>query len=79
MGGALNKFPDPSNWHQLAKFTLVIILLLNKRRVSEVSELKPELKSYFDRPKWTEGNMEFEEAMTDMEQEFTKRYAYIYL
>ena len=63
--------PSPGAWQYLCRFLHARIILFNKRRGNEVSELK--LETYQDRPNWTESSMEFDEGMSFVEKEFSKR------
>lgn len=58
-------------WHELSKVLLCRLILFNKRRVSEISDLP--ISSYTSRPQWTEDSEEMNSALTNMEQEMAKR------
>jgi hypothetical protein len=58
-------------WHELSKVLLCRLILFNKRRVSEISDLK--ISSYTSRPQWTEDSEEITNGLTDMEREMAKR------
>ena len=63
--------PSPSAWAELCRTILFRLIMFNKRRVSEVSELK--LETFLERPVWSEADMEFDEAMTPVERKFAQR------
>ena len=63
--------PSPGAWQYLCRFLHARIILFNKRRGNEVSELK--LETYQERPNWTESSMEFDEGLSFVEKEFSKR------
>ena len=67
----LAESPNPGAWVDLCKNLHVRTVLFNKRRGNEVSELK--MDTFLNRPKWTETSMEFDEAITFVEQQFSKR------
>jgi hypothetical protein len=63
-------------WSSLAKVTLCRLILFNKRRVSEISEIT--IASYVGRPNWTENSEEMNSALSGMEKEMAKRFAGFY-
>lgn len=60
-----------TEWHELSKVLLCRLILFNKRRVSEISDLP--ISSYTNRPQWTNDSEEMNSALTDMEKEMAKR------
>lgn len=60
-----------SEWHELSKVLLCRLILFNKRRVSEISDLP--ISSYTSRPQWTEDSEEMTSALTNMEKEMAKQ------
>lgn len=66
--------PGPSKAKQylaLSKVTLCRLILFNKRRVSELSEMK--IESYMNRPSWTQDCEEIKNGLSDIEKEMAKR------
>jgi hypothetical protein len=69
--------PTPDNWAYLSKYVCCRLVLFNKRRVSEVTELT--LISYKHRPKWHQlHNEEFELSTPPYLIELSKRYQFYY-
>ena len=59
-------------WRELNEVTLAHISIFNKRRASEVAELR--ISSYQQRPDWTQNpNQEFMKTLDDVEQHLLKR------
>lgn len=63
----------PQNWLSLCKATLCRVLLFNKRRITEVTDV--ELHHYIQRPHWISQstNVEFLKSCSPTEAEFLKR------
>lgn len=60
-----------TEWQELSKVLLCRLILFNKRRVSEISDLP--ISAYTSRPRWTEDSEEMNSALTEMEHEMAKR------
>lgn len=58
-------------WGELSRAVLCRLVLFNKRRISEISEMT--LASYRDRPKWCENSEEMNSALSVLEKEMAKR------
>ena len=63
--------PSRTIWTELAKIVLLRLILFNKRRVSEVTDLQVEI--YCKRPKWT-NSREFDMSMSKIESGFSCAY-----
>ena len=69
---ALKQEPQLEVWSELAKATLVRLVLFNKRRAGEASRVL--VKSYTDRPDWTKvNNSEILSTLDGFERELSKR------
>jgi len=60
------------SWRDLCRFTMCRLILFNKRRVSEVTDLLVE--TYLSRPAWNDGNDEFDAVLDETEKHLAKRY-----
>lgn len=58
-------------WGELSRAVLCRLVLFNKRRISEISELT--IASYRDRPKWCDDSEEMNSALSVLEKEMAKR------
>ena len=67
----LQNSPSQANWKNVAKFSLVRLLLFNKRRVSEVAELKVE--DFLNRPIWMQEEGEIEKSLSTTDRLLASR------
>ena len=59
------------DWKELCRATLCRLILFNKRRVSEVTNLH--MEQYINRPKWSENNEEFNLSLSTVERDLARR------
>lgn len=64
----LRKFRRPEDWLELAKLVMARLILFNKRRRTEVRELR--VDEYLARPKWNEElGRKMRRALTPIDQQ----------
>ncbi|XP_050391798.1 uncharacterized protein LOC126810662 [Patella vulgata] len=68
----LQSSPKQTNWTRLAQLTLARLILFNKRRTAEVTELK--MSDYEGRPRWSEDtNREIDLTLSECDKLLMKR------
>jgi len=76
LNAELQKYPSRSTWLNLAKVTLSRLIVFNKRRSGEASQML--LSSYNSRPQWHErGSEELKTSLTAVEQKLCDRLALV--